>query len=84
MSWAQIADETIRKTLAGLPKDITPEEKRKAVEAAYPFGERAMHPYKIWRKRVQFHLGPSERKRAADRKKLQEMGLLPQSQEGLP
>lgn len=27
----------------------------RAIDAAYPFGERAMHPYKVWRK-VRFEI----------------------------
>jgi hypothetical protein len=29
-------------------KGQTPAEIRKALKEAYPFGERAMHPYKVW------------------------------------
>jgi hypothetical protein len=30
---------------------------RKALTDAYPFGQRAMHPYKIWLSEIQIQLG---------------------------
>ena len=34
---------------------MTPADTAKAIDAAYPFGERAHHPYKVWlRERKQF------------------------------
>lgn len=32
-------------------------ELRKEISDAYPFGERRMHPYKIWLSEVKFQLG---------------------------
>ena len=46
--WREYSREVIRETLAELPATVTPDEAKKAISAAYPFGERAMHPYKIW------------------------------------
>lgn len=45
--WRDVSRRVIRETLAastGKP----PEEIKMALHDAYPFGERAMHPYKIW------------------------------------
>ena len=30
---------------------------KKKISEAYPFGERAMHPYKIWLSAVSYHIG---------------------------
>lgn len=56
-SWYQRSMQVIRRTLATLPPTMTAEEKRKRVSDAYPFGERAMHPYKMWCKAVRSVLG---------------------------
>ena len=37
-------------------------EKRKALRDAYPWGERAMHPYKIWCDEVKIQLGLKKKK----------------------
>lgn len=39
---APIIEDVLARTLAGTP------ERRKALRDAYPFGERAMWPYKVW------------------------------------
>lgn len=46
--WAEHSRAVIERTLAGLPKDADLADVRKALHAAYPFGERKMHPYKVW------------------------------------
>lgn len=35
---------------------------RKAISEAYPFGQRAMHPYKIWLDEIKIQLGKKRRK----------------------
>jgi hypothetical protein len=45
--WRSIAAPIIRKVILET-KGKTEKEIRKALIEAYPFGERAMHPYKIW------------------------------------
>ncbi|QPI73888.1 hypothetical protein [Sphingobium sp. Cam5-1] len=50
MSWTDRARETIRKVHATLPEDISFTARRKAIRAAYPFGERRYWPYKGWLK----------------------------------
>lgn len=46
--WRIAADEVVRATLAALPQGATEKEARRALCAAYPFGERSRHPYKVW------------------------------------
>lgn len=50
MSWYDSAVETIRTATAGLPNDMPLDERKKIVDAAYPFGDRSMWPYKMWLK----------------------------------
>lgn len=50
MSWYESARERIRALDATLPADMPFDERQKAVSAAYPWGERRMHPYKMWLK----------------------------------
>lgn len=49
MTWTDQAAAVIRRVLADT-KDQPPKERIKAVDAAYPFGERAYWPYKAWLK----------------------------------
>lgn len=70
--WRQKAREIILRALADLPADATTKEKAKAVRDAYPFGERARWPYKIWLCEVQTHVygrGPAQRRREHRRQK---------------
>jgi hypothetical protein len=51
MSWSSRAREHIRKQIAAHPElreDIA--GMLDAIDASYPFGERAYHPYKVWLK----------------------------------
>jgi hypothetical protein len=48
MDWSRIARETIGRTHAALPDDCTFKDRKAAIKAAYPFGERAYWPYKAW------------------------------------
>jgi hypothetical protein len=47
MTWREHARPIIAKVLAD-NKDKTEKEIKKALQNAYPYGERARHPYKIW------------------------------------
>lgn len=49
-SWYEAAQDHIRRLDETLPADISFEERTKAVRDAYPWGERRMHPYKMWLK----------------------------------
>ena len=47
--WAEAALTVMNKTLMACREDgKTPAETAKAIDEAYPFGERAHHPYKVW------------------------------------
>lgn len=48
MSWSDIARATIAKVAATLPDDMPLQERKAAIDAAYPFGPRAYWPYKAW------------------------------------
>lgn len=47
-SWTQEANATIAAVHARLPAGASLEERKAAVDAAYPFGARELHPYNIW------------------------------------
>jgi len=55
-SWADSARSHIARTHATLPVNISFEDRVKAIRDAYPFGERAMHPYKMWLKEQRRYL----------------------------
>lgn len=48
--WSDRARPIIRAVLDALPVDANHGDCRLALRDAYPFGERAMHPYKVWQK----------------------------------
>lgn len=50
MSWYDSAVATIREVTKDLPNDMPLDERTKIVDAAYPFGQREMWPYKMWLK----------------------------------
>ncbi len=49
-SWYDQARATIAAVHAGLPKTATLDERKAAIDSAYPFGDRAHWPYKAWLK----------------------------------
>jgi hypothetical protein len=60
--WRRQARNVIRRVLAELPADASEADKRRAVSAAYPFWERAHHPYKMFLAEVRAQLGGRVRK----------------------
>lgn len=60
MSWAERARHRIEQVHASLPETATFEERKKALLDAYPFGERAYHPYKMWLKEQRRYLSRYE------------------------
>lgn len=48
--WSADARDTIRRAHLTVPADATLTERKAIIDAAYPFGERAMWPYKAWLK----------------------------------
>lgn len=49
-SWADEARRTIAEVHRALPDTANLADRKAAVDAAYPFGERAYSPYKTWLK----------------------------------
>lgn len=52
ISWADRADAVLAPVFQGLARDADDPTIATAVREAYPFGERAHHPYKAWLSRV--------------------------------
>jgi hypothetical protein len=48
MSWSTRAWAAIDAATRDLPADTPLDERVRIVDAAYPFGERRHHPYRIW------------------------------------
>lgn len=48
-SWRWKARKVIRETLADLPDGASPTQAEDALDAAYPFGRKSHHPYRVWR-----------------------------------
>lgn len=46
--WRTRSRQVIARVMASIPADATLPQARRLLREAYPFGERAMHPYKIW------------------------------------
>ncbi len=70
MNWRQQAAPIIARVIAEVGRD---DEKklRSALREAYPFGERAMHPYKIWCDEVRRQIGePSPTMSVAEAREL--------------
>lgn len=61
MTWREHCRPIIAKVLAD-NKDKTEKEIRKALRNAYPYGERAMHPYKVWCDEIKKQRGQSTKK----------------------
>jgi len=49
-NWSDIARATIAEVHRSLPDGSSLPERQAAIDAAYPFGERAYSPYKTWLK----------------------------------
>lgn len=48
MDWSRISRETIARVGATIADDVPLKERKKLIDAAYPFGERAYWPYRAW------------------------------------
>lgn len=46
--WRTRSRQVIARVMASAPADATLPQVRRLLREAYPFGERAMHPYKMW------------------------------------
>lgn len=87
--WGHVCDSVIARVCSENPGKSN-EELRKLCNDAYPFGERSMHPYKIWCNCLTQRFGPSASKirgialkRKLDREKLIARGLYIQPLEGM-
>lgn len=60
-TWREHCAPIIAKVLADT-KGLTEKEIKKALRDAYPYGERAMHPYKIWCDEIKIQRGLKKRK----------------------
>lgn len=69
MSWLSVTEHVVSRVVAANPGK-TNEELRYLCNAEYPFGERAMHPYKVWNTYLNGRFGPSPAKKRADDKKM--------------
>ena len=47
-TWRGAAQAVLQDVFAELPAAATIQQARKAIKDAYPFGQRAMWPYKVW------------------------------------
>lgn len=54
-TWRDIAKPIIRQVLKDT-EGKTEKEIKKALREAYPWGQRAMHPYKIWCDEIKVHV----------------------------
>lgn len=48
MDWGKRAREAISAAHSSLPEGVSFKDRKAAIKAAYPFGERAYWPYKAW------------------------------------
>lgn len=48
--WAETARRVITEVHLSLPEEADLATRRKAIDAAYPFGQRRYYPYKTWLK----------------------------------
>lgn len=55
-SWRDIARPIIAKVIKDNP-GLDDKDMKKKISEEYPFGERAMHPYKIWLDEIKVQLG---------------------------
>jgi hypothetical protein len=62
--WRDIANVIIARVVSDNP-GLPEYELRKRLSAAYPFGERNYHPYKIWLSAINEHFDPRPKERKA-------------------
>jgi len=61
--WKERALKVINATLQQIPEGTQEKDIRKALSAAYPFGQRQYHPYKVWCATVNEVLKPTVKQR---------------------
>lgn len=63
--WSEIARQTVERVALTIPADATFRDRKAAIDAAYPFGQRAYWPYKAWLKARRRYLAPYDPKTPA-------------------
>lgn len=63
--WRREADRVIAEALSALPDDATEGQKKAAIRAAYPFGQRSHLPYRHWLAAQRAALAPVKAKAEA-------------------
>lgn len=68
MTWREQAAPIIRKVIleVGTEDGIA---LKKALRAAYPWGERAMHPYRIWNSEIRHQLSGHHKTKSVSRRR---------------
>lgn len=56
-TWQEQATAYIEAAHRALPADVTLAQRRRAIQQAYPWGERSGWPYKAWLKAQRHYLG---------------------------
>lgn len=70
-TWRDVAHAAIQKALAEAEaQGLDAEATKRHVNAAYPFGERAYHPYKIWLSEMKRTFNPVTKVAQSDLAKL--------------
>lgn len=66
--WRARARPVIARVLAAAPPEVTEKEARRLLSAAYPFGEKDHHPYRMWcaevRAALELRFGARRKKQA--------------------
>jgi hypothetical protein len=62
MSWYDSACVYIQKAHETVPENATLKERMKIIDAAYPWGQRRMYPYKMWLKARKKYMAKYEQK----------------------
>lgn len=69
--WRNIAAPIIAETLKKCRQEgLNDAQTRKALRDAYPFGEMAMHPYKIWRDEIAVQTGVKQQRQLEKARRL--------------
>lgn len=64
-TWREIARPLIAEVIRD-NRDKSEKEIKRALREAYPWGERAMHPYKIWCDEIKVQMGKKKFKQKPD------------------
>lgn len=79
MTWREDCRPIIAKVLAD-NKGKTEKELKKLLQNAYPYGERARHPYKIWCDEIKCQRGLKKSKYITDSNQIDLLDLIKESE----